>query len=169
MTPERAGCELSAPVPLNQNHDLSHFDCGKPLLNDWLRQRALKNEGRASRCFVMCAGQMVRGYYCLVAGAVQHSDVPSALKRNMPSSIPVVIIGRMGVDLSLQGRGIGGALLKDALLRTIAASESIGVRAVMVHAIDEAAVPFYAQYGFQPFPHGTLTLFLPIDKIIGQV
>lgn len=168
MTRPKSG-GLRAPEPLTQDHDVSRFDCGKPPLNDWLRQRALRNEGRASRCFVACTGKQVQGFYCLAAGAVQHADVPSALKRNMPPSIPVVIIGRMAVDLEWQEKGIGAGLLKDALLRILVASESVGVRAVLVHAVDQTAVPFCTRYGFQPFPPGTLTLFLPLDRIAGRI
>jgi GNAT superfamily N-acetyltransferase len=156
---------LTAPVPIAAEHDLTQFDCGKPGLNDWLKQRALKNESRASRCFVTCEGRKVVGYYCLAAGSVRHAEAPSSLKRNMPPEIPVLVIGRMAVDLRHQGHKLGAALMADALRRCLNASRDIGAAAVLVHAIDRGVVPFYAQYGFQDFPSGGLTLFLPMKTL----
>ena len=160
-----ARAALTPPAPIIPQHDVSQFDCGKIQLNDWLRKYALKNEVRASRCFVTCSSRSVVGFYCLSAGSVEHSDVPSALKRNMPPIIPVLVLGRMAVDKHYQGHGIGGALLKDAMARALGASKEIGAMALLVHAIDREAVPFYVQYGFQAFPEGTLTLYLPIATI----
>jgi GNAT superfamily N-acetyltransferase len=87
----------------------------------------------------------------------------------MPDPTPVVIIGRLAVDKAYQGKGIGRALLKDALLRVTKASELVGARAVVVHAVDQEAVPFYARYGFRTFPIGNQTLYLPIDEIIAEL
>jgi GNAT superfamily N-acetyltransferase len=87
----------------------------------------------------------------------------------MPSIIPVFVLGRMAVDKQYQGRGIGGALLKDALRRAATASTQIGAVAVLVHAIDREVVPFYVQYGFQAFPEGELTLYLPMKTIVAGV
>jgi GNAT superfamily N-acetyltransferase len=160
---------LTPPAPISPAHDVAQFDCGKIPLNDWLRKYALKNEGRASRCFVTCSSRVVVGFYCLAAGSVEPLDVPGALKRNMPSIIPVLVLGRMAVDKQYQGHGIGGALLKDALRRAATVSTDIGAAAVLVHAIDREAVPFYVQYGFQAFPEGTLTLYLPMKTIVAGV
>ncbi len=156
----RAG--LLPPAPILPEHDVSQFDCGKIPLNDWVRKYALKNEGRASRCFVTCSSRTVAGYYCLSAGSVEHGDVPTALKRNMPPVIPVFVLGRMAVDRGYQGHGLGRGMLKDALRRSAAAANDIGARAVLVHAIDRETVPFYVQYGFMIFPEGSLTLYLPM-------
>lgn len=156
---------LTPPAAITPEHDVREFDCGKIPLNDWLRKYALRNEGRASRCFVTCSSRSVVGFYCLSAGSVEHSDVPAALKRNMPPIIPVLVMGRMAVDKQYQGHGIGGALLKDALGRAATVSTEIGAAALLVHAIDREVVPFYVQYGFQAFPEGTLTLYLPIKTI----
>jgi GNAT superfamily N-acetyltransferase len=153
------------PAPITPEHDTSQFDCGKIPLNDWLRKHALKNEGRASRCFVTSSSRSVIGFYCLSAGSVEHENVPSAIKRNMPPLIPVLVLGRMAVDKQYQGHGIGGALLKDAMKRVVVAANDIGAAALLVHAIDREAVPFYVQYGFQAFPEGSLTLYLPIKTI----
>jgi GNAT superfamily N-acetyltransferase len=168
-----AQAPLSGPAPINEKHDVSRFDCGKVALNDWLRSRALKNEGKASRCFVVCDGQSVVGFYALAAGAVRHDQAPrsptAALKRNMPTQIPVLVLGRMAVDGTQQGKGLGGWLLKDALQRALSVASDIGARAVLVHAIDQEVVPFYTQYGFRPFPGGELTLFLSISDIAAAI
>jgi GNAT superfamily N-acetyltransferase len=157
---------LGPPVPFQATHDISRFDCGKVPLNDWLRDAALKSEGRTARCYVVVQRNAVVGFYCLAAGAVQHHGAPRKLRRNSPDPIPVVIIGRLAVDRTLQGNGIGRGMLKDALSRITKASELVGARAVIVHAVDHEAVPFYARYGFRAFPMGNQTLFLTIDDII---
>jgi GNAT superfamily N-acetyltransferase len=156
---------LLPPAPITPEHDVTQFDCGKIPLNDWLRKFALKNEGRASRCFVVSSSRTVVAFYCLAAGSVEHAEVPSALKRNMPPIVPVLVLGRMAVDKQYQGHGIGGALLRDAMQRAAQASMEIGARALLVHAIDREVIPFYVQYGFQVFPEGSLTLYLPMETI----
>ena len=153
------------PVPLDSTHDLSRFDCGKQPLNDWLKERALQSEGRSARCFVVCDGKQVTGYYCLSAGAVERDKLAGKFRRNMPSAVPVIVLGRLAIDKSCQGRGIGRALLKDALLRVLAASKDVGARALLVHAIDDEIVPFYRAYGFLPLAHDMRTLFLPLETI----
>jgi GNAT superfamily N-acetyltransferase len=167
--PQLARATLTPPAPILPQHDLGQFDCGKIPLNDWLHRYALKNEGRASRCFVTCSGNMVVGFYCLSAGSVENAEVPAALRRNMPAIVPVLVLGRMAVDRQYQGHGIGGALLKDAMTRAVSAASQIGAAALLVHAIDREAVPFYVQYGFHAFPEGTLTLFLPIKTIVAAL
>jgi len=157
---------LGAPVPLQASHDVTRFDCAKVALNDWIRDTALRSEGRTARCYVALQRNVVVGFYCLAAGAVQHQGAPRKLRQNSPDPIPVVIIGRLAVDKTLQGQGIGRGLLKDALQRITKASELVGARAVLVHAVDQEAVPFYARYGFRAFPLGNQTLFLTIDGII---
>ena len=161
----KARAALSPPALITEEHDLSQFDCEKPSLNDWLRRHALKNDGRASRCFVVCSSRVVVGFYCLSAGSVEHADVPRALKQQMPPLIPVFVLGRMAVDKNYQKQGIGPALLKDALLRSASAAKEIGARAILVHAIDRDVIPFYVKYGFQVFPEGSQTLFMPMEQI----
>ena len=171
ITPYSSALEaaLQPPVPLTSAHDSSHFDCGKVALNDWLRHTALKSEGRSARCYVACARNSVIGYYCLAAGAMQHEGAPRKLRQNLPNPTPVVIIGRLAVDKNFQSKGIGRALLKDALLRITKASELVGARAVLVHAVDQEAVPFYSRYGFRVFPMGNQTLYLPIEEIVAAL
>ena len=164
------GClipKLSAPVPLSPEHDVSKFDCGQPPLNDWLRQRAAKNESRFSRTYVVCHGDRVVAYYCISAGAVQRSAAPARLRRNAPEVIPISVIGRLAVARDHSGRGLGADLLGDALRRIAAASRSIGIGAVLVHAKDEAAKRFYMNCAeFQAFPADSPTLFLAIETLI---
>ena len=157
---------LGPPVPLLASHDVTRFDCGKEALNDWLRDTALRSEGRTSRCYVVAQRNVVVGFYCLATGAVQHEGAPRRLRQNSPDPIPVIIIGRLAVDKTLQGKGIGRGLLKDALLRITKASDLVGARAVIVHAVGQEAVPFYARYNFRSFPMGNQTLFLTTDEIV---
>lgn len=157
---------ISAPEQIGFDHDISHFDCGKPALDDWLRTKALKSEARSARCFVVCEGKAVIAYYALSTGNVAHAGAPRALRQNMPDPAPVIVIGRLAVDRAWHGKGIGGFLLKDALQRILIASQHVGARAVIVHAIDDEAVPFYAAYGFKPFPGEPRTLWLPIETIV---
>src|ERR1700733_10270175 len=115
--PERPQSSLSAPVPLSSEHDLSGFDCGEPALNDWLRHRALKNESRFSRTYVVCEGNRVVAYFCISAGAVERAAAPGRVRRNAPDLIPVSIIGRLAVSREHWGKGLGADILSDALRR----------------------------------------------------
>lgn len=158
---------LSAPVPLAADHQLDAFDCGDAALNDWLRKRALRNESRFSRTYVVCDDDEVVGYFCLSAGAVERAAVPGRLRRNAPDAIPVTVIGRLAVSKSHAGRGLGADLLADALRRIAAASQSIGIGAVMVQAKDEQAKRFYlACAEFIEYPANSQLLFLPIETVV---
>jgi GNAT superfamily N-acetyltransferase len=161
---------LSAPVPLTAGHDLSDFDCGVPALNDWLTQRALKNESRFSRTYVVCEGDRAVAYFCISAGAVERSAVPGKLRRNAPDSIPVSVIGRLAVSRTHAGKGLGADLLADALRRIAVASESIGIGAVLVHAKDDAAKRFYlACAEFIEHPADSRILYLPIESVVAAL
>ena len=157
---------LTAPHPITAAHDLSLFDCGVPVLNDWLRERALKNENRFSRSYVVCDGARVAGYFCLSAGAVQREAAPGKLRRNAPDSVPVSIIGRLAVDRDCAGQGLGASLLADALRRIAGAAQSIGIAAVLAQAKDEAARAWYlGQAEWLEFPAGSRTLWLPVGVL----
>jgi predicted GNAT family N-acyltransferase len=165
--PDHSKSKLSAPTPLTADHDLSSFDCGNKLLDDWLKQRALKNESRFCRTYVVCNGNSVVAFYCLSAGAIEREKAPSKLKRNAPDSIPVSIIGRLAVSSNFAGRGLGADILSDALRRIAVASQSIGIGAVLVQAKDERAKKFYlACAEFIEHPVDSRTLYLPIETII---
>lgn len=158
------------PVPLSAEHRIEDFDCGKPKLTDWLKAHALDNEGRASRTYVVVAnsgpkaGDVV-GYYTLATGGVAISELPRKLRHNLPNPVPVMLLGRLAVDLRHQKKGIGPAMLREAVQRTLDISRTAGVRAIMVHAIDDDAVTFYLKYGFLLFPGDGRTMFLPIETI----
>lgn len=160
--------KLQPPRPIEATDDCSGFSCGKPDLDDWLVHRALKQEGRASRTYVVCSGDRVAGYYCLAAGSVLRDRLPKAkLRKNMPDAIPVIVIGRLAVDERFKGQGIGAGMLKDAILKSIEASRRVGIRAILVHVIDETAAPFYETYGFVQSQMDDRTFILPIDTAIG--
>ena len=164
---ERGGSGLSAPVPLTVEHDFSGFDCGEPALNDWLRLRALKNESRFSRTYVVCEGNRVVAYFCISAGAVERAAAPGKVRRNAPDTIPVSVIGRLAVSRDHAGRGLGADILADALRRIAVASQSIGIGAVLVQAKDEAAKRFYMRCAeFIEYPNDSRTLFLPIETVV---
>jgi GNAT superfamily N-acetyltransferase len=162
MTPPK----LHPPTPIRPDHHFDDFDSGVPVLDNWLRKRALNNQALgASHTYVVCGeNNVVAGYYCISAGAVGHEHATGSLRRNMPDPIPVVVMGRLAIDKRYQRLGIGRGLLKDAVLRTIQASEVIGIKAILVHAISEDAKNFYLANGFAESPTQPLTLFLALDK-----
>jgi len=148
---------------LSETHELATFDCENEKLNDWLRRYARNNEGRASRTFVAAIEGGVIGYYSLAAGSVMRGELPRKLRHGTPEPVPILVLGRLAVDRRHKGRGLGAALLKDAILRSLLASESVGVRAIMVHAIDDLAGAFYRKYGFVASPTNELTFILPLE------
>lgn len=155
---------FAPPQPIRAAHDLSRFDSGRPVLDDWLRERAAKNESLgASRTYVVCDGALVVGYYCLASGSVERMRSPGKLRRNMPDPIPVIMLGRLAVDRTWQGAGLGSALLKDAILRTLKAANIVGMRALLVNALDERAAQFYRHNGFLESPFDPLVLMLPLE------
>lgn len=156
---------LSPPAPLEAKHELDSFRCDEPALEQWLKRRALRNQGEgASRTFVVCDRSAVVGYYSLAAGSVVHVGAPGRIKRNKPDPIPVIVLGRLAVHSDWAGRGIGGGLLKDAVLRCLRLSEDLGVRALLCHAINERAKAFYLHHGFLEGPLDPLTVLLPLSK-----
>lgn len=161
------GPRLSPPVPLAAEHDLADFDCGDQALNDWLRHRALKNESRFSRTYVVCAEGRVVAYYCISAGAVDRVAAPGRVRRNAPDTIPISVIGRLAVSRHHAGQGLGADILSDALRRIAVASQSIGIGAVLVHAKNDGAKRFYMKCAeFVEYPADSRTLFLPIETVI---
>jgi GNAT superfamily N-acetyltransferase len=158
--------ELTAPQPLTDAHRLDGFSCGEPVLDDWLRRRAMANQvSGASRTFVV-AGQdgRVYGYYAIAAGAVSHQMATGGVRRNMPDPIPVMVLARLAVDHGAQGIKLGGALLQDAVKRALVVAQNMGVRAVLVHALHDRAKLFYEHYGFQASPTDPMTLMLQLNS-----
>jgi len=153
---------MRPPEPLTAAHRLDDFRCGEPVLDEWLRRRALANqEAGASRTYVLMDDNgTVAGYYALSAGALLAKEASGRVRRNMPDPIPVMVLGRLAVSVSCQGRGLGRDLLRDAVLRALRASEIVGFRALLVHALHERAAQFYERSGFKPSPVRPLTLML---------
>ena len=157
---------LSAPEPLAAHHDTAAFACGVDSLDHWLKQRALKNQATgASRTFVACDGKRVVAYYALASSAVAVEAATGSLRRNMPDPIPVVILGRLAIDHSVQGSGMGRVLVRDACLRVVAAADAIGIRGMIVHALSASARAFYERVGFDPSPLDPMTLMATLSDL----
>jgi len=151
--------KISAPEPLTGEHRLQYFDCGVPVLDDWLVRRALGNQGTgASRTFVVSQGMEVIAYYALASGGAELAAAPGRFRRNMPDPIPVIVLGRLAVDQRFHGRGLGQFMLRDAALRVLTVSETVGVRGLLVHAASEAAKAFYMRWAFEPALDHSMTL-----------
>jgi GNAT superfamily N-acetyltransferase len=161
------GRGFKRPAVIDAAHDLSNFQSGEPVLDDWLRTRALKNLALgASRTFVVCVAgsQRVVGFYALSMGSFYAMDTPGSIRRNMPDLIPSVILGRLAIDESVQGQGLGAALLNDAVERSLVAAENVSARLVVVHAISERAERFYLHSGFTRMPGEGRVLALDLVK-----
>ncbi len=154
---------------LGRSHDRGEFCCGKAPLDDFLRLRVSQYERRRlGRTYVaVFSGETkVAGYYTLASGAIPFADLPGDVAKRLPKHpVPVILLGRLAVDQKAQGRGLGKALLQDALRRCLGLSEQLGLYAVEVLAIDAEARGFYAKYGFVPLSDNDLHLFLPIKTI----
>ena len=159
--------QLTAPQPLAADHLIDQFACGEASLDEWLKRRAMANQmNGASRTFVVAnPARRVYGYYALAAGGVSHQMASSALRRNMPDPVPVLVLARLAVDQKAQGIKLGAALLQDAVNRAIAVAQNAGVRALVVHALHERAKLFYEYYGFQASPLDTMVLMLRLKTV----
>jgi GNAT superfamily N-acetyltransferase len=157
---------VSAPEPLADHHAVELFDCGNVPLNTWLKKRAFRNQGSgASRTFVACNQERVIAYYALASSAIAVEDATGRLRRNMPDPIPVVVLGRLAVDRDYRGQGMGRALVQDAGRRLLHAADEIGIRGLLVHAIDEDAKTFYHRLGFDPSPLDPMTLMITLADL----
>ena len=157
---------LRAPEPLSPEHQVNSFACGEPVLDEWLKRRALGNQtSGASRTFVVTTSQKeVMGYYALAAGAVAHQDATRSIRQNMPDPVPVMVLARLAVDARVQGMKLGAAMLQDALQRCVLVSQNTGVRAMLVHALNDRARQFYEYYGFKASPTHSMTLMLRLNQ-----
>ena len=149
---------------LSAGHDTGAFDCGKEALDRFLKRYALVNQkANSAQTYVVCreGSDAVVGYYSLTVGGVEHAKAPKRVTQGLARHpVPVMLLARLAVDRSEQGRGLGKALLKDALLRTAQASDIAGIRAIIVHAKDEEARAFYERLDFEPSPTDPFHLFL---------
>ncbi|WP_075322779.1 GNAT family N-acetyltransferase [Acidithiobacillus albertensis] len=153
---------LSAPQPLDAQHRLEDFDCGKSGLTDWLLRHARQAQGSGSaRTFVVCDKTRVVGYFSLTVGQIDTLDAPERIRRGMGQyPIPLVILARLAVDLDYQKQGIGFSLLQDAIHRALAIAEHAGIRALLTHPLDADADAFYRRFGFEPTPDDDRQLIL---------
>jgi GNAT superfamily N-acetyltransferase len=157
--------EISLVEKLAAHHQVHNFKCGKNSIDLFIRKYALVNQrADSSQTYVVHVNNVVMGYYSLVFGSMRLEDSPAPIQAEMPRNypVPVMIFARFGVDKKIQGRGIGTALLKDAFLRTVAASEIAGLAAILVDAIDDKMVAFYENYGFRECPGGERKLMIAI-------
>ena len=155
---------LCPPAPLADAHVVDNFVSGVAPLDDWLKRRARANQvAGASRTYVVAmeAGDIV-GYYALASGGLAQTEAPGALRRNMPDPIPMAILGRLAVHRDHQRRGLGVALLQDAVLRVRQAAMILGIRGILVHAISEEAKTFYLHHGFVAGDGSPTTLILSL-------
>lgn len=159
---------ITAPERLAENHRLDDFRCSQPSLTHWLVEKARHNQQEgASSCFVVCDDNDlgVVGYYALAAGAVQRAVAPGSIRRSMPDPPPMAVLGRLAVHEDYAGQGIGSGLLQDAVRRCLRTAQDMGVRALLCHAIDQAAKEFYLHHGFVESPVEPLTVMLSLSSI----
>lgn len=155
---------LTIPEPLRSEHDSSQFTCGEPSLDDWLKRHALKNQtGSTSRTYVTCDGARVVGYYTLAAASILRAQATRT--RNMPATIPMILLGRLAVDTTRQRQGLARALFRHAAERTAEAAEIIGARGILVHALNESVKPFYIALGFEESPLDPLVLMITMNDL----
>lgn len=148
---------------LASRHQVSSFQCGRSSLDDWLKRFALTNQQNDSaRTYVLLRqGVRIAGYYSLSAGSVRREEATARIAKGLARHpIGVILLARLAIDLREQGAGLGKALLLDALGRCLVASDSIGARAVLVHALDDAASAFYRKFGFTESPTDPRQLML---------
>lgn len=153
---------------LSRNHDRTQFDCGSEPLNLYLQTTARKHMARGiSKTFVLVNpnGKSIIGYFTLSAAEITKSDLPAEIAKRMPKILGVVLLGRLAVDKSYQGKGIGLVLLHEAVTKTVHAAENIGICGMMVKAKDAKAAAFYEHYGFQRGEKDNHLLFLPITTL----
>ena len=161
---------VAAPVLLDDSHQLGAFDCGVSALDDRLKRRARGNAASgASRTYVAAEDARAVGYYALAAGALDVTSAPGRFRRNMPDPIPIVVLGRLAVNRSEQGKGLGRALFRDAGLRVVQAAGIIGVRGMLVDAISDEAKAFYLALGMAVSPINPMVLMVTLADLRASV
>lgn len=152
---------------LRRDHPLATFDCGQQDLNRWLIQYALQNQGSsAAQTYLGIVDGIVAGYYSLAVGQIEYADAPERLRKGLARHpVPIMLLARLAVAREWQKKGVGRALLKDAVLRTLQAADLAGIRALAVHAKDDAARHYYEQFDFPPSPADPFHLFVLLKDI----
>jgi GNAT superfamily N-acetyltransferase len=156
---------------LRRDHPIDAFDCGQESQNQWLRKHALQNQGAgAAQSYVGLVGGVVIGYYSLAVGQIEYIDAPERLRKGLARHpVPIMLLARLAVDKSWQKKGVGRALLRDAVLRTLQAAEIAGIRALAVHAKDDAARRYYEQFDFEASPADPLHLLVLLKDLRKRV
>lgn len=160
--------KFSPSKSLDKSHDRDSFDCGVELLNEYLKKYALQNQKKdAGRTYVVTNKEnRIVGYYSLVFGSVSQEETTSEVSAGLGRyRIPVILLARLAIDVVEKGKGLGKALVRDALIRALRASEIAGLRAVLVHAKDESAKSFYQKLGFVSAPHNEFHLFMKMSDV----
>ena len=161
---------MQRPSLISKDDPVDCFDSGSPILDSWLSAHALQNQDSgASRTYVVREAGQIAAFYSLAAGSVERVNAPGGIRRNMPDPIPVMILARLAVARTHQGRGLARALVRDALLRTLKVSEIAGIRAMTVHAIDARAAAFYKHLGFMPSPIDDLIYFARPTSVLAAI
>ena len=152
---------------LRREHAVEAFDCGHAELNRFLQQHALQNQqGGGAQTYVGLVNSTVVGYYALAVGSVEQEAAPERVKKGLAKhAIPILLLARLAADRHWQKRGIGAALVKDAVLRTLQAADIAGIRALVVHAKDDAVKGFYQRFDFIPSPTDPLHLFVLLKDL----
>ena len=157
--------EFKRTVELNSDHEISGFDCGVPELDSWLRDLALRNQKEnTSRTFVLADGENVVAFYCLAAANVERELLPSTKQRNSPRDVPLISLGRLAVAIEFQGLGLGALLVRDAIARSLAATEHVAAKFMRVDAKNDDVAKFYQRFGFTADPNNPRALYLKFPK-----
>jgi GNAT superfamily N-acetyltransferase len=152
---------------LRREHKVDSFDCGQEPLNRFLVRHALQSQqAEASQTYVALAKDEIVGFYTLVVAQVEYDDAPARLGKGLAKHpIPLMLLARLAIATTSQGKGLGAGLLKDAMLRTLQAADIAGIRAIAVHAKDDSARAFYERFDFIPSPSDPHHLFLLLKDI----
>jgi GNAT superfamily N-acetyltransferase len=159
---------ITAPELLTDQHNIQEFNCGKPSLDDWLKNTALKGQDEGgARTFVVTDTVTTRvvGYYCIASGSIEREQAPGKVRRNMPDPIPVILLGRLAVQSAYARQGLGRGMMKDCYLRVTKVSDVVGVRALLVHALDQESREYYLPQGFSESPLSPNALMLTVKDI----
>jgi GNAT superfamily N-acetyltransferase len=152
---------------LSLEHDASGFESGSPALDRYIKAYALASQrANVAQTYVAAATERIVGYHTLVVGSVTYEGAPQRMTKGAPRHpVPIMLLARLAVDISWQGKGLGAALIVDAMRRVLQVADIAGVRAMAVHAKDENARRFYEHLGFEPFPDQPLTLYRLLKDI----
>lgn len=170
--PETISDEIDPIIePLQARHDTSTFSCGRPALDAWLRTRALRNQDTGdSRTFVLAETDRVIGFYAPTTASAPRVGLPGPLRRNAPDPVSLMLLGQLAVDANHAGRGLGRALLRDAMLRVVHLSQHVGFRALAAHPLDSDAERFYRPFGFTVVPDTQPALMvLPLQRLLAAI